>query len=126
MTANRDLQDLDLQPQFFYLGLLFFDGVHQYGRDAVVLNALDLPVVVVGHEQRLDRRDIFRSEANITSAARSPIERDRRQFFDKIKTRRVPGDVPGRRKAVRRRALGDVQGSVRRWGEEPRCRAEAG
>ena len=45
---------------------MFFDGVDKDDRETVVLDAFDLAVLVMGYEQRFDRRDVFRAETQVT------------------------------------------------------------
>src|SRR5919202_654290 len=54
--------------------LLFADCVHKHGANAVVLDAFDLALRVVRHEQRLDAPDFFRDEAEVWRAALLPTK----------------------------------------------------
>ena len=59
--------------------LLFFDGVDQHDRDAIVLNTFDLPFAIAGHQQRLDRSNIFGCQPKIQFTVGFPGKGDRIQ-----------------------------------------------
>src|ERR1051325_7739221 len=83
-AANELLQAGDLLLLLLDLLLLFLDGVDQNGSDAVGLHAFDFTFVVAGDEQRLNRGDVFGTEAEVMHAALFPIERDRTQTIEHL------------------------------------------
>ena len=56
--------------------LVFLESVYQGNRDSIVLDAFDLALGVVGHQQRLNLLNFFRAEAQIAHPSVFPGEAD--------------------------------------------------
>jgi len=66
------LLSFDLLLLRFYLGLLFPHSVDQDDTDAVVFDAFNLSLRVVGDQQRINLLDIFRAETQVAPPALFP------------------------------------------------------
>ena len=63
--------------------LLLLESIDQNGGDAIVLDAFDQPLRVVGDEERLDLLDLFCAEAKVADSAVLPGEAYGLQAVDK-------------------------------------------
>src|SRR5205085_1714346 len=73
---------VDLLPLRVDLSLLLFEGVDEDDAQVIVLHALDLALVVVDHEPRLDLGHLLRAQAHVGGSAGLPVEGDRPQSVE--------------------------------------------
>jgi hypothetical protein len=72
----------DLSVLIVDLLLLLLDGVDEYGADAVVFDALDPALFVIGHKPGIDLGYILGAKPDVPKSAVLPVKGDRPEFID--------------------------------------------
>ena len=93
LSLEFALQVCNLPLLLIDLLLLFFKSVDEDNVDAVIFDAFDLALLVVGDQEGINLLDIFRAETQVTQAAVFPGEADRTKPIDDTQAAAVGREI---------------------------------